>query len=179
MEAIAAGFASSLPAFMTYHEIARSRLDAFFDPKCGTLLRKDVFHTLGPPALIRMQCGTRGTHLFKLTRVQEKTLNMTVSIENDSKTRVPCVPHGNPGLQLQLVGNLRRQPSGHVGRCPACAEVGQDKGGNHLVIWPDGKFACVCHPGYQGREHRKRIFFLIGNKQQKRSFNVAVQPSLL
>ena len=85
----------------------------------------------------------------------------------------------NTSLQLDLIVKLRRQPSGFVGRCPACAEVGQDNGGNHLIIWPDGRFACVCHPGYQGREHRKRIFFLVGNKQKTRSFNVSIQPSLL
>lgn len=85
----------------------------------------------------------------------------------------------NTSLQLDLIVKLRRQPSGFGGRCPACAEVGKDKSGNHLIVWHDGKFACVCYPGYQGSEHRKRIFFLIGNKQQKRSFSASVQPSLL
>ena len=30
-----------------------------------------------------------------------------------------------------------------IARCPACAEMGQDKKGKHLVISNDGKFACV------------------------------------
>ena len=141
--------------------------------------RKDVCHRKPAPVLIEMRCGTQVTHFSELTRTHEKMTVSAYSVGTESEKRVTCVPHGNPGLQLDLVANLRRQSSGFVGRCPACAEAGQDKGGNHLVVWPDGKFACVCHPGYQGREHRKRIFFLIGNKQQKRSFNVSIQPSLL
>ena len=96
-----------------------------------------------------------------------------------SAPSAPQVDHGIPGLQLNLVGNLRKQSSGFVGRCPACHEAGQDKGGNHLIIWNDGRFACVCHPGYSGSQHRKRIFAIIGIKQQKHTFAVHIQPSLL
>jgi len=47
-------------------------------------------------------------------------------------------------------------------RCPACAEDNHDRTGNHLVLFPDGKFACAAHPG--DSEHRKRIFALAGLK---------------
>ena len=48
-----------------------------------------------------------------------------------------------------------------VGRCPACAEHGQDAKGEHL--WWDpatGAFACVANPN--DREHRQQIFALVG-----------------
>lgn len=47
-------------------------------------------------------------------------------------------------------------------RCPACAEKGQDKKGEHLRIAADGKFGCCVFPG--DREHRKRIFALAGER---------------
>lgn len=50
-------------------------------------------------------------------------------------------------------------------RCPACAEAGQDRTGEHLRIYPDGKFGCCVFAG--DREHRKRIFVLAGIREQK------------
>jgi hypothetical protein len=50
-------------------------------------------------------------------------------------------------------------------RCPACAEAGQDRTGEHLRIYPDGKFGCCVFAG--NREHRKRIFALAGIREQK------------
>ena len=44
--------------------------------------------------------------------------------------------------------------------CPACAEGGHDRAGNHLRIYPDGRFGCCVHP--KDGEHRKRIFALVG-----------------
>jgi hypothetical protein len=46
-------------------------------------------------------------------------------------------------------------------RCPACAEAGSDKTGNHLRITPDGRFGCAVHPG--DRAHRARIWALAGD----------------
>lgn len=45
-------------------------------------------------------------------------------------------------------------------RCPACAERGSDKSGNHLRIYPDGRFGCAVCRG--DREHRQRIWSLAG-----------------
>jgi hypothetical protein len=53
-------------------------------------------------------------------------------------------------------------------RCPACAEAGHDKSGNHLTVYPSGAFACVQFPKDQGKEHRKRIFALAGVRDKKR-----------
>lgn len=50
-------------------------------------------------------------------------------------------------------------------RCPACAESGQDKKGEHLLVYADGRFGCCVHPG--DREHRKRIFALAGERVRR------------
>jgi hypothetical protein len=50
-------------------------------------------------------------------------------------------------------------------RCPACAESGSDKTGQHLRIYPDGKFGCCVFA--RDREHRKRIFALVGNRERQ------------
>ena len=54
-----------------------------------------------------------------------------------------------------------------IAACPACREQGHDKKGNHLVIWPDGKFGCVSNP--EDGAHRSRIFALAGEKDEKPS----------
>jgi hypothetical protein len=51
---------------------------------------------------------------------------------------------------------------GKQARCPACAEAGKDRKGEHLRISPEGKFGCCVFPG--DREHRKRIFALAGER---------------
>jgi putative DNA primase/helicase len=52
-------------------------------------------------------------------------------------------------------------------RCPVCAEQGHDKTGNHLSIFPNGRFGCVQFPRDEGKEHRKRIFALVGVPDEK------------
>jgi hypothetical protein len=47
-------------------------------------------------------------------------------------------------------------------RCPACAEGGHDRSGEHLRIYPDGRFGCCVFP--KDREHRRRIFALAGQR---------------
>ncbi len=39
--------------------------------------------------------------------------------------------------------------------CPACREAGSDNSGNHLAVFPTGKFACAVHPG--DKAHNRRI----------------------
>ncbi len=56
-----------------------------------------------------------------------------------------------------------------LAQCPACAETGNDKAGEHLVILAGGKFGCIAHPGAEGDEHRKRIFALAGVKGEQHS----------
>jgi hypothetical protein len=58
-------------------------------------------------------------------------------------------------------------------QCPACAESGQDRKGEHLRISPDGKFGCCVYPG--DSQHRKRIFALAGSHGPK-AIKVRVAP---
>jgi hypothetical protein len=69
--------------------------------------------------------------------------------------------------QTKLEEKKNRKTGGITARCPACFEHGHDKTGNHLVIWPSGKFGCIQFPGDQGIEHRKRIFALVGVRDEK------------
>jgi hypothetical protein len=46
-------------------------------------------------------------------------------------------------------------------RCPACAGTGGDTAGNHLIVYEDGRFACVVYPGSSGKEHRGEIAKLV------------------
>lgn len=72
---------------------------------------------------------------------------------------------------LQLADGMIRA------RCPACAEKGQDTKGEHLRIYPDGKFGCCVFPS--DREHRRRIFALVGeNKRRGISVKMAAPGSL-
>jgi len=48
-------------------------------------------------------------------------------------------------------------------RCPACAEGGGDRKGEHLRAYPDGRYGCCVHPKDSG--HRKRIFALAGERK--------------
>jgi hypothetical protein len=64
-------------------------------------------------------------------------------------------------LDVAKLEKVRELAGGMVqARCPACAEGGADKTGEHLRIYPDGRFGCCVHP--KDGEHRKRIFALVG-----------------
>jgi hypothetical protein len=67
-------------------------------------------------------------------------------------------------LQFDLLENARTTGGGRIqARCPACAEGGGDTKAEHLVVYPDGRFGCCLHPG--DKQHRKRIFALVGRKK--------------
>ena len=72
-------------------------------------------------------------------------------------------------IDLSLLENVRTSGNKTIARCPACAEMGQDKKGNHLVISEDDKFACVMFQGVSGHEHRKCIFRLVGIKESPKN----------
>ena len=75
-------------------------------------------------------------------------------------------------LDVRLLEKVREVGGGIVqARCPACAEGGSDRAGEHLRLHPDGRFGCCVHP--KDREHRRRIFALAGDKAP-RSFTVKV-----
>ena len=73
-----------------------------------------------------------------------------------------CLRTANMSLNLTKLEKVRHLANGAVeARCPACAEGGHDRKGEHLMIKPDGRFGCCAHP--KDREHRKRIFALAGD----------------
>jgi hypothetical protein len=75
-------------------------------------------------------------------------------------------------LQVSKLEKTRELAGGVVqARCPACAEGGHDKAGEHLRVYPDGRFGCCVYP--KDREHRKRIYALAGDKAP-RTFSVRV-----
>lgn len=53
-----------------------------------------------------------------------------------------------------------------IARCPACAEEGHDRAGEHLIVFQNGRFACVLHTGdgADARRHRRSIWRLAGHK---------------
>ena len=63
-------------------------------------------------------------------------------------------------LDLTKLENLKDKGDKKLARCPACAKDGGDSKGEHLVIYPDGKYGCVAHPGDEA--HNKEIFQLVG-----------------
>ena len=70
------------------------------------------------------------------------------------------------GLNLEKLEKARKLTGGIVqARCPACAEGGNDRTGEHLRVYPDGRFGCCVHP--KDRDHRKRIFALAGDRQRQ------------
>lgn len=72
-------------------------------------------------------------------------------------------------LVIPRLEKAKRSANGVViARCPACAVAGQDHQGNHLKVYPDGRYGCVLFPGKEGRLHRQQIFQLIGDREAKR-----------
>ena len=50
-------------------------------------------------------------------------------------------------LDTAKLENVVSKPNGmFTARCPACAEDGADTKGEHLAVFPDGKFGCVVNP---------------------------------
>lgn len=87
-----------------------------------------------------------------------------------------AVPPVQNARHRLTVAGLRKIGQKMVGQCPACAEVGGDKQRNHLVIQADGRFGCVIHPGISGKEHRQRIFQLIGDRNGKGRQHLPATP---
>jgi hypothetical protein len=61
--------------------------------------------------------------------------------------------------------------------CPACREAGADKKGNHLAVFPSGKFACAVHPG--DKAHNRRIVELRPDLGKDEAFQPAQSKRLI
>jgi hypothetical protein len=62
-------------------------------------------------------------------------------------------------LDTSRLENVIEREGKTIARCPACAERGQDHSGDHLAIFPDGKFWCIAD---DTPEHRSEIYRLVG-----------------
>ena len=78
-------------------------------------------------------------------------------------------------LDFSKLENMKHQNGVTTARCPACAEEGRDRKGNHLFINNDGRFSCVCSPGKDGHSHRSRIFELVGVKEHSGPINIKIK----
>ena len=82
-------------------------------------------------------------------------------------------------LNIKNIENVKHQGSRTIARCPACAENGHDNKGNHLSIVEQGRYSCVVYLGEAGKEHRKRIYELIGIKNGKEeSYSVSYNKEI-
>lgn len=63
-------------------------------------------------------------------------------------------------LDSSKLEKVSRRNDRIIARCPACAEAGGDTKGEHLIVYPDGRFGCALYPG--DNEHRRRIWQLAG-----------------
>jgi hypothetical protein len=70
-------------------------------------------------------------------------------------------------LDVNRLQKVRRRGGKLIARCPACAEAGGDRKGEHLFIGDKGLFGCVQFPGRDGEQHRKRIFQLAGDPAKR------------
>jgi hypothetical protein len=72
-------------------------------------------------------------------------------------------------LDISKLENARERSGKVIARCPACAEAGHDKKGEHLFICEDRRFGCVIYPGdgSEAKEHRRRISTLCGDRTIK------------
>jgi len=63
-------------------------------------------------------------------------------------------------LELSRLKQLRDAGDKKIAQCPACAAKGNDSRGEHLAIYPNGKYSCVAHP--KDKLHQAEIFGLAG-----------------
>lgn len=78
-------------------------------------------------------------------------------------------------LKIELLENVKKRNGKITARCPACAEDGKDTKGEHLTIYPDGKFGCCVFSGNDGTQHRKRIYELVGDKSTQKGVSRYIQ----
>jgi hypothetical protein len=61
---------------------------------------------------------------------------------------------------------VNKRPNGEIiAQCPACAAAGGDGTGNHLIVYPDGRFGCVVNKG--DKAHNQEILNLVGVEDGK------------
>jgi len=78
-----------------------------------------------------------------------------------SETETSSYPtEGNFTLDLDKLDNVVERSGKIIARCPACAQLGRDSQGNHLVIFDNGAYSCIVGDS----NHRKEIYKLARKK---------------
>lgn len=77
-------------------------------------------------------------------------------------------------LNLDRLEKVRQRGSKIIARCPACAEMERDRGGDHLIVFANGLFACAAHQG--DREHACRILALAGSSTRGHGHGHGLMP---
>ncbi len=78
-------------------------------------------------------------------------------------------PGQAPALDPAKLTMISPRPDGsYNARCPACAELGRDATGKHLIVFPNGAFSCIIFRGHSGLDitHRKRIVQLAAGTRE-------------
>ena len=81
-------------------------------------------------------------------------------------------------LNRAKLQNIKRKSGGAIAaRCPACAEEGHDRKGEHLIVFSDGKFGCVKHQG--DNAHNRRIWQLVGDGKERITPRIKFTPLVI
>lgn len=70
-------------------------------------------------------------------------------------------------LDINALVNVKKNGKKTTAQCPACAEEGHDRDGEHLFISETGRYGCIKYPDREGVKHRKRICALVGIKEPR------------
>lgn len=80
-------------------------------------------------------------------------------------------------LDIERLEKVRTSGGRITARCPACAEAGGDRKGEHLYVAADGRFGCVLFPGKEGTAHRKRIWALAHRQENSTPGAIAARAN--
>lgn|GEM_PF-1500407 len=77
-------------------------------------------------------------------------------------------------IDLERLEKVRERGTKTIARCPACAEMQQDTGGDNLTVFSNGDFACAAHMA--DRQHARRILALAGSDTGGHGHESGVRP---
>jgi hypothetical protein len=81
-------------------------------------------------------------------------------------------------IDVSRLKHVDRKSDGRVtAQCPACFADGADAKGEHLVIFPDGKFGCVVNA--KDKAHNRKILELAGAGGGESSYRLTIKPVVI
>jgi hypothetical protein len=118
------------------------------------------YHPCGTPYVIE--------NLGAIPEIALEDINLPEGVEvacrkNSKRNGVATKTDGVCHLDLELLEQeygLHQAGEKLIGRCPACAERGQDRRGEHLVIYASGAYSCIVCADTQ------RIYEIVGRKKR-------------